>query len=302
MANIIKTTARTISGFCVKNAPTILTGAGIIAIVGGTVLACRATLKSSKILDEMQEDMNKIDMLIKKGDTEVDYTDEEKTQAKRILAVKSTAKVALQYAPAILTIGAGITCILVGHHILQKRVVGITAALAATTQSFNEYRARVKNTIGEEQELKIYRGESEEIEVVVDEAGNEITNTQKSYYPVSPYAVIFNDTNPNWNRDRHAVLAFLQAQKEYANHALKARGHLYLNEVRRWLGFKDVGEGGMVGWIDDPACGGDCTISFGIDDTKGVNFDDPMIRDFVTGEIDYLVLDFNVDGSIWDKI
>ena len=91
---------------------------------------------------------------------------------------------------------------------------------------------------------------------------------------------------------------FLRAQQQYANDLLVARGHLFLNEVYDMLGIERTKAGQVVGWIYDPKNpNGDNYIDFGIYDVnKAKN------RDFVNGYEPVILLDFNVDGNIWDKM
>jgi hypothetical protein len=53
----------------------------------------------------------------------------------------------------------------------------------------------------------------------------------------------------------------------------------------------------LVGWIDGNP-GGDSYVSFGIGDIHAVN----SRREFINGYEPSIILDFNVDGTIWDKI
>src|SRR4051812_49128504 len=51
---------RSISGLALrgrKNSPTILLGAGVVSMVGSTVLACRATLKLEAVIDQFNGDL-----------------------------------------------------------------------------------------------------------------------------------------------------------------------------------------------------------------------------------------------------
>ena len=77
---------------------------------------------------------------------------------------------------------------------------------------------------------------------------------------------------------------------------LHARGHVFLNEVYDALGIPRSKEGSVVGWVLNGE--GDGYVDFGI-------FSDPdnqSLRDFVNGREGSILLDFNVDGVIWDRI
>ena len=80
------------------------------------------------------------------------------------------------------------------------------------------------------------------------------------------------------------------------NNLLKSRGYLFLNEVYEALGFPITKAGQVVGWLyrpDNP--NGDNYVDFGI-----FNLQSEKACDFVNGYERSLVLDFNVDGNIYD--
>ena len=91
---------------------------------------------------------------------------------------------------------------------------------------------------------------------------------------------------------------FLKLQQSYANKRLKEEGYLFLNDVYEMLGFLKTSAGQVVGWIyDEDIPNGDNFVDFGI-----YNIDNPKANDFVNGYERSIVLDFNVDGIIYDKI
>ena len=91
---------------------------------------------------------------------------------------------------------------------------------------------------------------------------------------------------------------FLKRQQDYANDRLKAKGHLFLNEVYDMLGIDRTKAGQIVGWVyDEDHPVGDNFVDFGIYDyTKPAN-----VR-FVNGNERTILLDFNVDGPIYGLI
>ena len=114
----------------------------------------------------------------------------------------------------------------------------------------------------------------------------------------SPYAKIFDEYNPNWEKSPEHNLFFLKSVQNFMNDKLRANGHVFLNEVYKELGFEDTKAGQVVGWIYDPENpNGDNYIDFGIYDPK-----DEKARDFVNGYERVILLDFNVDGPILDLI
>jgi Family of unknown function (DUF6353) len=97
------------------------------------------------------------------------------------------------------------------------------------------------------------------------------------------YVRIFDSTSPQWSENVEFNLMFLQVQKNFWNDMLKARGHVFLNEVCESLGFPHTAEGAVIGWTMSGH--GDNEIEFNPEEVEeGVR------------------LDFNVDGFILDKL
>jgi hypothetical protein len=63
------------------------------------------------------------------------------------------------------------------------------------------------------------------------------------------------------------------------------------------LGIDRSKAGSVVGWVITKEGTGDNFIDFGVFDG-----DNPRARDFVNGREGSILLDFNVDGVIYDKI
>ena len=88
---------------------------------------------------------------------------------------------------------------------------------------------------------------------------------------------------------------YLKAQENYFNDLLRYRGHLFLNEVYDGLGIPRSKAGQLVGWIyneDDPS--GDNYVDFNIFKTSNVQS--------INGYENSILLDFNVDGNIFEKL
>ena len=116
-----------------------------------------------------------------------------------------------------------------------------------------------------------------------------------AFQAASPYAKFFDELNPNWTKDPSANLFFLKAQEQFANDKFQAQGYLFLNDVYDSLGIPRTSFGQLVGWFKGN--GGDEYIDFGIFDG-----DNESKRAFVNGYERSVLLDFNVDGVIYDLI
>lgn len=102
------------------------------------------------------------------------------------------------------------------------------------------------------------------------------------------HTVIFDENSVCWSPTPEYNRVFLQCQQNYANDLLRARGHIFLNEIHDMLGVPRTGNGAVCGWIDNP-------VDFGIFNQDGIK------RDLLTDD-GVIHLEFNVDGVIYDKI
>lgn len=286
-----------------KHAPEILTAVGVAGSVASTVLACRATLKVEHILDEANETKEKIESVYEDGNPE--YPEEDYQKDKMLLKVQTGAKLVRNYAPAV-TVGAlSIACLIGSNRILNGRNVAILGAYKLAQESFDKYRCKVREELGEDQDNHFYYGTvtEESKEKVQGKDGK--TKTVKSEIQrlpngviASQYARFFDECNSNWSKSPDQNKYFLQRVQAMFNDKLKARGYVFLNEVYDILGFKPTKAGQCVGWVLPKNGGdGDGYIDFHIFDPD--NF---AKREFVNGYERSILLDFNVDGVILDLI
>lgn len=282
-----------------KHSPEILVVAGIAGTVVSAVLACKATTKVAEILDETKGTLDTIHEGMETGAINgQEYTTEDGKKDTVVVYAQTGMKLAKLYAPAIILGTLSITSILASNNILRKRNVALGAAYAAIDKSFKEYRGRVIERFGEQvdTELKydIKAKKFEEIEVD-PETGKE-KKVKKTVMVADPnlqgdYAVYFDsksrnyETNPDYNR------MFLKAQQAFANDKLQTRGHLFLNEVLDDLDLPRTPAGQIVGWTKD---GPDGYVNFRIVEVE---------RETEDGRHEpALLLDFNVEGNIWEKM
>lgn len=264
-----------------ENSPHLFFGAGLVGVVAGTVLACRATLKAEPILDQMKEDIEGVKTHLK--DTE---------GHKRDLAyvyIRGTVSLGRLYAPAIAVSGIGVACLTGSHIQLTRRNAALTVAYTGLHQAFNEYRDRVREELGEEQERDLYFGA---VEKKGKKDGESITIKEFDPTKPSPYARFFDEYSDNWVKDAEYNHMFVQAQQHYMNQRLQTKGYVFLNEVYEALGLPKSRAGQVVGWRLDG--NGDGYIDF--------NMYDPENSRFVNGTERSILLDFNVDGVILNSM
>lgn len=282
-----------------KHSPEILVVAGIAGTVVSAVLACKATTKVAEILDETKGTLDTIHEGMETGAINgQEYTNEDGKKDTVVVYAQTGMKLAKLYAPAIILGTLSITSILASNNILRKRNVALGAAYAAIDKSFKEYRGRVIERFGEQVDTELKYGikakKFEEIEV--DPENGKEKKVKKTVMVADPnlqsdYAVYFDsksrnyETNPDYNR------MFLKAQQAFANDKLQTRGHLFLNEVLDDLDLPRTPAGQIVGWTKD---GPDGYINFRIVEVE---------RETEDGRHEpALLLDFNVEGNIWEKM
>lgn len=273
-----------------KNSPHIFFGAGVVGVITSGVMACRATLKLHPTLDEIQRDLDAVKEIKEDYDPKGQYALEEIHRDATYVYLKSGILIIKLYGPAIM-IGAVSIGALAGSHVqLARRNTALMAAYAAVQRAYEEYRVRVREIVGPERELDIYRGIRTELGK--DETGKEIEVYRVEPGTGSPYAVFFDAGSAHWNKNPELNRIYIQCQETLANKMLDVRGHVFLNEVYDMLDVERTAAGSVVGWIKDGD--GDGVIDFGMYDA--VN------SDFLVGLERVVVLDFNVDGVIYDKI
>lgn len=282
-----------------KHSPEILVVAGIAGTVVSAVLACKATTKVAEILDETKGTLDTIHEGMETGAINgQEYTTEDGKKDTVVVYAQTGMKLAKLYGPAIILGTLSITSILASNNILRKRNVALGAAYAAIDKSFKEYRGRVIERFGAQVDTELKYGikakKFEEIEVD-PETGKE-KKVKKTVMVADPnlqsdYAVYFDsksrnyETNPDYNR------MFLKAQQAFANDKLQTRGHLFLNEVLDDLDLPRTPAGQIVGWTKD---GPDGYVNFRIVEVE---------RETEDGRHEpALLLDFNVEGNIWEKM
>lgn len=280
-----------------KSSPRLMFAGGVVAGLGSTVLACRATLKLSDTLAPFEELKNKAEAIHDEGNNP-EYDEKAYAKDLAVIKVKTILTLTKLYAPA-----AGLAVVsvalLTGSHVtLTKRNASLTAAYASVDQAFAKYRERVRDQLGEEVDREMRYGTRVDSETIEGEDGKKkvVKHVRVSEGEPSQYAKFFDELCPDFKKNSEYNLIFLRAQQNYANDMLQSRGHVFLNEVYDSLGIERTGAGAVVGWVLGK--GGDDYIDFGIFDDRT----NERVRDFVNGRENAILLDFNVDGVIYDKI
>lgn len=311
----VKNMANKVGFVLKKNAPDILMGVGIVGFVTSSVLVGKASTKIGALTEELQTNLNSVEVCLRAQAN--DYSEEDAKKDRMIMYTQSSLKIVKLYAPAVSVGVFSIGCVLKSHNILKNRMMSLSAAYATLAVGYKAYQERVAARYGEEAEKEIRYNIStvKTEETTVNAKGKEktvVTETKvMDATGISPYAKFFDENNINWEDNPEFNLQFLTAQQRYANDKLKANGYLFLNEVYKSLGFPETKAGQVVGWVwnknNDGV--GDNYVDFGIYDVTVDGYQDAKRldtiaddrRDFVNGRLSSVLLDFNVDGNVWDQ-
>ena len=284
-----------------KHAPAILTGLGIAGFTATTVLAAKQTLS---VGEATWEDLNELST-VKAAEDEEKFGKREIQIAKARAWGNLTKHLVKHYAlPLSLGTASAISLIL-AHRISAHRIAGLSMAYAGLEESFRNYKDRIEEGFGKEETERILaEADANALDKAkmdyYNETGREFQLKPEEFMRelgVSPYAVVFDQNAKAWEGNEDYSLMILHAQENYANDILRTRGYLLLNEVYKGLGLPQTSAGAVVGWVYDNE-DGDGIVEFG-------NFEVFNYRDYdpVLGrEVTKFVLDFNVDGVIWDQI
>ena len=288
-----------------KNSPEILLGAGIVGFVGTIVLACRATCRADEVLEFHRRKIKDINDAKEIADAdpegEMSYDVEIYRQDKAIRYLKTTGSLAKLYAPTVAVGTLSLACILTSRNIMQKRYLGVVAAYNGLSAAFEGYRKRVRDEYGEDLDKHFRYGTTYDELPVYDENGKKTKEKEKVEKIETEMAIpnddtcrFFDSSNPNWDKNPTFSMMWLRGQQNILNDILHTRGHVFLNEVYDALGFPHTPQGAVLGWIDGE---GDNYIDFGLYDPNKES-----VRRFVNGDDNVIMLEFNHDGVIWDKI
>jgi len=268
---------------------------GVAGVVTAGVYACRSTLKLEETLDEVKHDFDSVKemketvnqpgvSIEKKGN----YTEQDYYKDLIYVYGRAAIKVTKLYGPSVLIGTVSIGLLTTSHVQLARRNAALTVTLTAVSKAYDDYRMRVQKEIGRERELDLYHG----TETMRVEGTKDLVKVTNQGGSLSIYSRVFDSDCPNFKNDVETNRFFVQCQQNYANHLLTVRGHVFLNDVYDSLGLERSTPGAVVGWVRDG--NGDGYIDFGIHNALNMRYLDNYQH--------CLILDFNVDGVVYDLI
>lgn len=279
--------------------PEIFLGFGLAMVGIGIVEACKATIKAEDVIEPAIADVEDINDDI---DAQI-ITKEEGNKELAKVYIHTAGKMFFTYKAAIFFISIGAAFILHSHGLIREDLMHTIAAANALNESFNGYRKNVIDELGEDADKRFKYGlrkENQIEESYLNEEGDEQTKKVKNalvanpYSQHSPYSRFFDSTSDCWSPSAEYNKTFVLAQEASANDKLRTRGWLSLAEVYEMLGFEATEASLVVGWV----------LGNGEDKVKFDVFDvyNEATRRFVNGMEPVILLDFNVDGVIIDKL
>ena len=283
--NFIQTVGMTVQ----RHGPTIMTVVGVGSVIASGVLACNATIKAEQVMKDTRLDSEVI--------KESAYTDKkEYDRALTKVYVNCGRKLVKVYGPAVLLGAFGIGSILYGHRVLCARNLMLTGAYKALTIDFDEYRKRVAEEVGYDEEICIRHN------MAMEKRINPETNKEEELIYITsddPSAwnwrsKFFCESSIYWSENPEENREFLLKIQNDMQEIFDKKGYLFLNTVYKALDIPETYAGSVCGWLKGL---GDKYIDFGLYDTSKEG-----IRRFVNGYESVVLLDFNDDGYIADKI
>lgn len=221
--------------------PVILCVVGGAAVIAGTVLACRATLKTRDKVEtnlEVAEAM-KADMDACKDEE----TAEDLKVAIRKVHVNTGLTVARAYILPACLIVSGIVCFAIARNIEHTRLLGTIAALDAVNLQFEDYRRNVIEDQGPAADLRYMTGDKNaKAEFYEEGEDGKVKKLKKDVTvrdkPADMFCFLFDDCNSTeWKKEAWRNREFFENQLVWATRKKYSQGHVIFYEVLRDMGF-----------------------------------------------------------------
>lgn len=294
--------------------PELLIGAGVVGLVGAAVMAVRRGVRwHSAAKAEIVHDLE----TIKKAEGSPQYTREDKVQDYARVIGKGVWSFTQIYGPSVAAGVASVVSILAGTGVLKGRLAAMTSAAATAQAALERYRSRVREKLGEDADYEFaYEVSAKKAKIKHEDGTKEslvtyhLVPSSGEWMAASPYSRLWDENAMEWCANRDIQFLTLRSLENHFNQELNARGVVFLNDVYKALGLPMSKDAALVGWIKDyekPKMAklaaelgrvpGDGVISFGVFENES-----PSARAYLAGDDNRVVLDFNVDGVIYDLI
>jgi hypothetical protein len=233
--------------------PEILIGAGIVLVLGGTYMACRATSKAKDVIarrdieiDELKyREAEALEQLSETcAEQEIKVVRKETKSDIFVAHVRCCWELTKLYAPAIAIEAAGIGCFLGAHGIMRKRNAALMAAYEATDKAYRRLKEeRDKGLLTDGTECK-------EGEKLVEKKDEDQKNCPFSS-DLGPWAFMFDEDCNVWKPSDSTILMEAKAVERSLTNRLNAGRTIFLNDIRTAFGEDIPGpnlEGQIICW------------------------------------------------------
>lgn len=257
--NPVKVVAKRAAKTCANHASDICVVAGVVCLLGTTVLAVRAhdkakahSLMNEEVLNDIENEINE-----NKDNPEM----LKKLKHERMQERKALLWLYIKdYSVTAFSAVAGGVLIFKGYGMVKADLKDATLAATSIAAGFVEYRKRVANVIGEEAEQRIANGmHVEKTKVVVqDENGNQKLETKEIMTDVdtpNPFGFVLDKKHCcDWSDDDDINRFMISSCLREAEIELQAWDHnvIFINDILRRLGSKKLPiTGQLVGYKKD---------------------------------------------------
>ncbi len=291
-----------------KHKTEIGTAVAVASSVAAFATAINSTFKAEDAVKEHKKKIKKVEEAKKLAEEgKIEYS--EQTAKNDILLAHRDLTVDLikVYAVPVALECLNIVATVATHRSLRKANLGLTSAYIGIDKAFKEYRHRVVDKYGEEVDKQLrygYSKETVEFEEVDPETGKskkvkEEVNMFETTPKPTDYSVVFDRSNANFENSYAYNMSWLHSMEQALNDNLKYsfEEFITLNDAYEALGFPKTKEGMVVGWRRNSETG-DNYIKLTI---TPFNTRDEEQHKYSHGN-PRLLIDFNVDGPIYDDV
>lgn len=136
--SVITEAQRKVQEFASENASTLLTGGAVVGTVATAVLAGRAGVKATRILDTARAE---------REDTVASREDVEMVEVTELSRTQKLVLVGPHFIPSIITGSATITAIIFANRMSAQKAAALAAAYGLSQKQFEEYKTKVSEKL-----------------------------------------------------------------------------------------------------------------------------------------------------------
>lgn len=293
----IKATLKNLGGIIYRNRSNIEFVGGLLLEIGGTALIVSKAKRAAEISQHCSWRMDDMRIADEKNAWE---SPEERKEERRDIFKYAVTEYTKCYGVAFGMVAGGMALTVVSK-VTDNNTISDAYALAASTAAiFSQYRQRVIEDQGEEKD-QLYLFGPQAVTVEVDKDGNVIQKTEpiediNGKVNLPPHCMIFDEANPNWEKDPIANKDFLENHQRWLNQKLQAEGFLWENDIRRDLSFPLVKCGWTSGIFATDVDGNTNYLDLGL----GVM--NPAAQRFRDGVEPSIILQPNLENNITDQL